>query len=575
MLLSTLTFCSAGLAAFALPGSLSVFHSEQLHEIIDGASGGRLAAQWAFDVLDKIISPPKHPQSPLPSESEDKSIYDILSDDPDFSRLVKLINFTDDVEDVLKDTSTKGEDARDLSEFPALIPSDLSHDLVRAMQAVEELDRTEQLDDDDDHKKHRKEVLKKIVRAVLLYHVLPEGFDSKSLAINATHGTKLSLSDESLNGQPLRLRVASGPPIWHGTLIVNFYAKIVKADVSAKNGTFRSFIVIYLSLLTIFSPGVIHVINHPLFPPPSIFQEIFNFPDIFSISTSALQRVHLTSGVDWRFVPKAGEKGSLKGNPALTLFVPSNSAWKRLPEKLRFFLFSPFGERVLHKLLAYHIVPDFVLHSDYAYNVTSDSEVFMEHVLLDESEHGHHEHPAPPRHEKPGKPDFPRVPPNHEPHHGFPKPEMPRGPPQRDEPTDGPHMPHPEPPHVPHPPADGHHPSHPHGGHELYAFNLTLPTLLPNNSLHIHVTKRVYKFPIPGPHHPRSYVTHFVVNDQFVALADVPARNGAFHVISKVLNPCKRSPSPHDKDAWKDDLENEAEDWEDWEEWLPAWAEED
>ncbi|THH13950.1 hypothetical protein EW146_g6321 [Bondarzewia mesenterica] len=103
--------------------------------------------------------------------SEENSIYDIFSDDFDFFCLVKLINFSDDVADVLKDTSTnitffaplnqalrpphhRSEYSLDFSEFPALIPSDLFHDLVHAMQAVEKLNHTEQLDDDDDHKKH-------------------------------------------------------------------------------------------------------------------------------------------------------------------------------------------------------------------------------------------------------------------------------------------------------------------------------------------------------------------------------------------------------------------------------------
>ena len=54
---------------------------------------------------------------------------------------------------------------------------------------------------------------------------------------------------------------------------------------------------------------------------------------------------------------------TVQGSPATTVFAPTNKAFQRLPKKLRLFLFSPFGEHVLKKLLQFHIVPEFVLHS--------------------------------------------------------------------------------------------------------------------------------------------------------------------------------------------------------------------
>ena len=62
--------------------------------------------------------------------------------------------------------------------------------------------------------------------------------------------------------------------------------------------------------------------------------------------------------MEWR-----SSEGSVAGSPAVTFFAPINKAFARLPRKLRLFLFSPFGEKVLKRLLQFHIVPEFVLHS--------------------------------------------------------------------------------------------------------------------------------------------------------------------------------------------------------------------
>lgn len=68
--------------------------------------------------------------------------------------------------------------------------------------------------------------------------------------------------------------------------------------------------------------------------------------------------------MDFRFVKDNGE-GELRveGSPAVTVFAPTNKAFEALPSDLRLYLFSPFGKRALRKVLEYHIVPEFVLHS--------------------------------------------------------------------------------------------------------------------------------------------------------------------------------------------------------------------
>jgi uncharacterized surface protein with fasciclin (FAS1) repeats len=53
----------------------------------------------------------------------------------------------------------------------------------------------------------------------------------------------------------------------------------------------------------------------------------------------------------------------LVGSKAVTVFAPTNRAFKKLPIKLRLFLFSPFGGRVLKKILQYHVVPNYIVHT--------------------------------------------------------------------------------------------------------------------------------------------------------------------------------------------------------------------
>ncbi len=68
----------------------------------------------------------------------------------------------------------------------------------------------------------------------------------------------------------------------------------------------------------------------------------------------------MTDDVDWHWVK---ESHTLEGAPAVTFFAPTNRAFRSLPPKLRLFLFSPFGARALKKILAYHVVPDYVFHT--------------------------------------------------------------------------------------------------------------------------------------------------------------------------------------------------------------------
>ncbi|KAH7906233.1 hypothetical protein BJ138DRAFT_1223351 [Hygrophoropsis aurantiaca] len=440
--------------------------------------------------------------------TQELTIYQVLKKDESYSRLVKAIDLSDRVVSLLDDANagiTFFAVPNSALPHPChpghkdLRPrrtdgQDVPHNLGDLVLQVEQLDNTP----DDDDKKHRKEVLARIIRGILAYHILPEKLESTQLVENNTYATNLTLKDGSFDYEPLRISVQSTtvPP----RLRINQIVDVTKRDIGASN-------------------GVIHAISLPLLPPPSIFQEAFLIPEVFSYLTTALQRVHLTGATDRRYVPgEDGRKGSFQGSPATTVFAPTSGAFDRLPKKLRLFLFSPFGEGALKKILEYHIVPRIIFHTDYYLDARSSGSEAIDHwSSVDETSL-----------------DLENMYAAQDSRH--------------------PHRPHPDP---------------------VYSYNASLPTLLEDHSLHVEVLRFKSKLPIPGP--PR-YFTVLRVNGEEVGPFDIPARNGALHVISKLLDPRP----PKDRDGHHDGHKHHGShtkgyiqhvaDWEDWEDWLPQWA---
>lgn len=113
-----------------------------------------------------------------------------------------------------------------------------------------------------------------------------------------------------------------------------------------------------------------------------------------------------------------------------------------------------------------------------------------------------------------------------------------------------------------------------------------MPTLLGSNyTLNLHVVQ----FHSILPH---GYVTKVSVNGQPIVAADVPTRNGAIHVVKRLIKPLGHgkhghgghhsAPPSHEgafmseepvDEFYDDDGVDHA--WDDWEEWLPQWANED
>ena len=141
-----------------------------------------------------------------------------------------------------------------------------------------------------------------------------------STLLEATHGPNLTQ----------KLRVGLG---FKG-LTINFYAHPVFLDIFTEN-------------------GVVHAIDNILLPaPPAIFI-LKLFPTAFSTFLQATFQTKVLK----ELIP-------FHSKSSWTIFAPTNGAWLRIPPKVIAFLFSPFGHRILTKLVEYHISPNTTFYTD-------------------------------------------------------------------------------------------------------------------------------------------------------------------------------------------------------------------
>ncbi|PIL23718.1 hypothetical protein GSI_13468 [Ganoderma sinense ZZ0214-1] len=297
---------------------------------------------------------PHPPHFPKPGgDTKEQTVYQFLEGHPKFSRLFKLVNYTEDITNLLNDSAQsitffalpdfgfpKPPHRPDSDEdFEFEDPFQMREGSVGDMLATAEgyLNSVRKPDEG---------MIKAFLKYVLLYNILPENTPLQELGKNNSFATALKLPDGSLDGEPLRVRLQTNLGL-DPRPSVNFISKVLVPDIPVKN-------------------GLIHVVNKPVLPPPSIFQIGFLLQNAFSTFTSALQRVGLTDELDFRNV----EDGSVQGEPAVSVFAPTNKAFAKLPPKLQLFLFSPFGEKALKKLLQFHIVPKAVVHSNYFHNAS-------------------------------------------------------------------------------------------------------------------------------------------------------------------------------------------------------------
>ncbi|TFK42817.1 FAS1 domain-containing protein [Crucibulum laeve] len=477
---------------------------------------------------------PHHPHPHPPPRHEHETIYQVLTNDPKFSKVTKAINYIEDVVSLLNDSSARitffaipdealrphrkrikdSDDCEDSLEPLQTSFIGEPQTLADNLLTLEEIELSS-LDEPD--KEKRKRAIKAIIRAVLAYHILPDPHDIISLGENNTFATNLTV-DGALDSQPLRLRVSQSviPPL----TFINLFTKVTRPNIKTSN-------------------GIIHVVSHPLIPPPSVFEELYMVPHYFSTLTSALQRSGLTRALDlWYVHGKDSGKGRLKGTSTVTIYAPVNNAFDRLPKKLQLFLFSPFGRRALKKVLQYHIVPDVVLHSNYIRNATtkekikaSKEDIFEGHWLGDLISPGAKSQNISPDLAKDVDLEGSRL----------------AGVLQRSEP--------------------------------VFSHDFTLKTLLANHTLKAHIEQSKITYPFPGPHKPHRIETKLTIDEHPVLLPDLVASNGAIHVVNRILDPRKNHDGHHHHKHHHRHHDGEAlstgDDWSDWEEWLPAWAAEE
>lgn len=79
--------------------------------------------------------------------------------------------------------------------------------------------------------------VKRLITAVLSYHIIQQGLDVAALTKNTTYPTRLSHVFGALNDESIRVRFGSGLPFAR----VNFYSQVIKPDIGATNGRLSPF----------------------------------------------------------------------------------------------------------------------------------------------------------------------------------------------------------------------------------------------------------------------------------------------------------------------------------------------
>lgn len=237
-----------------------------------------------------------------------KTIYELIKDNKYTTKFAELVEEDDDIKSLLQSTKHN---------HTLFIPSDKAFEHISP-----------------DHKKPSKEFL----HALLSYHIAPGHYPARRIV--HSHTIPTTLHPSSLDSHPQRLRVSAH--VLTGVHL-NFFSKIVFADIHAQN-------------------GVIHAVSNILVPPPPQQKIIQFLPNTFSTFSLALEKTGL--GADLADAPQAGG----------TLFAPTNRAWTRLGPRANAFLFSDRGRKYLRALLKYSVVVNETLYSDAYYGNGHDEE---------------------------------------------------------------------------------------------------------------------------------------------------------------------------------------------------------
>jgi uncharacterized surface protein with fasciclin (FAS1) repeats len=313
---------------------------------------GDAVVRWGSAIVKSIEwfeggTPLKPDQLIVGGSDEQKTIWKVLNDRDEFSELVKIIKKDED--------SVKFLDNKELG-ITFFAPNNEALDKVRhgrdsVYSAI--LDKDHHDDDKDKWMRH-------YVHDSVQYASLPQAIEYQQFGHNSTYATELHAKDGSFDGQRRRIKVESTTlPPWKITL--NNYAVITESDIRANN-------------------GLIHKLDFPLFLPADITDTLFILPTEFSTTLAALEKIALQDryqfnsdfSKEWNKKHQNDRHG--KGYAATTFFAPTNAAWAQLPQDLQMYLFSPFGEATLRKLLAFHTIPNRLVFSEWYDRVHKDDD---------------------------------------------------------------------------------------------------------------------------------------------------------------------------------------------------------
>ncbi|SJX63091.1 uncharacterized protein SRS1_13917 [Sporisorium reilianum f. sp. reilianum] len=346
-------------------------------------------------------------------EDEGKTIWDVINESEEFSQLAHVLNYSSDAtKDILKknqdltlfaplnwhhhrdggDHDGDKEAFQDLTFGPASIQE--WNNIQKHIADYERdfgLHSAQDDDKDEDEKKRRRELLRHLIDATALYHLVRSDtvLDAKAIADNSSVATWLNTGKSHATNDGTDWRVRTGKSLLPlPAIYLNFYSRVVKPDIRTKN-------------------GLIHAIKYPLLPPPDVLQSLFFGQTTFSTTTSALQKVHAAKYLTYRpghYHHHGGHGGkqtagsidashhesndTFKGVSAETFFAPTNLAWSRLPFAFRAYLFSPWGYHLLQKVLMLHSLPSDIVYADFVHHVSHSGKAMPQAVHTTE-EFGH------------------------------------------------------------------------------------------------------------------------------------------------------------------------------------------
>ncbi|KAJ5167109.1 FAS1 domain-containing protein [Penicillium canariense] len=114
--------------------------------------------------------------------------------------------------------------------------------------------------------------------------------------------------------------------------------------------------------------GLVHIIDQVLLPRPAIYSLIAVLPPHdFDLFQTAVQQSKAAQAI----LHDQSRRGGV-------VFIPTNQAFRKLPEDVQTFLFSDQGATSLQALLLYHIVINRTLYSNRFYDIDSPPEHFIQ-----------------------------------------------------------------------------------------------------------------------------------------------------------------------------------------------------